>query len=353
MERTVRRSFSSFNTIVATAWGGLVKRFILPGVVGVVVLLSGFLPVPGATAELPHLRVGVLARGSVRWEMTILKKLGLDTKRQFVLDVVPYAGKTATEVALQGGAVDMIVDDWLWVARQRAQGIPLTAFPFSTTVGGVVVPKDSPIRELKDLIGKKIGLAGGPKDKSWLLLRAVYLQRYGSDIEENVETIAVAPPLASAQLERGNLDAIVQFWHFIARLMAKGESRRLVMVDAFMQELGLTETVPLLVYVFKDDFVRQHPQVVQSFINAVYEAKHQLKTHDEVWKDIEDLVKAPDAHTLDLIRQAWRQGVPTRWDAETFTNLERLFDIMRKIGGKQLVGADTIPEGTFLKDITF
>ena len=202
-------------------------------------------------------------------------------------------------------------------------------------------------------LGNKFGLAGGPKDKSWLLLRAAYLQRYGSDIEENVETIAVAPPLASAQLERGNLDAIVQFWHFIARLMAKGESRRLVMVDTFMKELGLTETVPLLVYVFKDDFVRQHPQVVQSFINAVYEAKHQLKTHDEVWKDIEDLVKAPDAHTLDLIRQAWRQGVPTRWEAETFTNLERLFDIMRKIGGKQLVGADTIPEGTFLKDITF
>jgi NitT/TauT family transport system substrate-binding protein len=285
--------------------------------------------------------------------MTIVKSLGLDAKRGFVLDVIPYAGKSATEIALRGGAVDAIVDDWFWVARQRVQGIPLSAFPFSKTVGGVVVQKDSPIQDLQDLAGKKIGVAGGPIDKSWLLLRAVYLRRYGRDLQDSAEVISASPPLASAQLERGELDAIVQFWHHIARLVAKGETRRLVMVDAFMKELGLSETVPLLTYVFQEDLVRKNPQMVQSFIKAVYEAKRHLKTQDKAWKELQNMVKAPDEHTLELIRDAWRQGVPTRWDAETFANIDRLFDIMLEIGGKDLLGTDKIPEGTFLKEISF
>ncbi len=336
------------------SWYRVATCSVLLGAVMVVALLSGFLPVRRANAEdSPHLRVGVLARGSANWELTVLKNLGLDSQHKFVLDVVPFAGKSATEVALQGGAVDVIVDDWFWVARQRAKGIGLQAFPFSKTVGGVVVKKDAPIQDLKDLAGKKIGLAGGPVDKSWLLLRAVYQKRHGTDIQDKTEAIGVSPPLATVQLEHGELDAIVQFWHYIARLASKGETRRLVMVDAFMKELGLSETVPLPVYVFKEEMVQSQPDLVQNFIKAVYAAKQHLKTNDAIWKEMQSTVKAPDDHTLHMIRDAWRQGVPTRWDEETFTNLQRLFDIMLKIGGKDLVGTDKIPEGTFLKDISF
>ncbi len=353
MQSDCRWGGISVSFTLAIAWRQVVKGVMLHAAVMLAILLCGLLPVRRATAEQPHLRIGILARGSANWEMTIVKKFGLDTKRGFVLDVVPFAGKSATEVALQGGAVDIIVDDWFWVARQRSKGILLRAFPFSTTVGGIVVPKDSSIQDLRDLEGKKIGLAGGPVDKSWLLLRAVYMQRYGRDPQKSVETIAVSPPMASLQMQRGELDAIVQFWHFIARLVAAGNTRRLVMVDALMQELGLSETVPLLVYVFKEDFVRDQLPIVQSFVKAVYEAKRYLQTRDEVWNEIRSLVRAPDEHTLKLIREAWRRGVPSRWDAQTFANMQRLFDVLRQIGGKKLVGADTIPAGTFLTEISF
>ena len=35
-----------------------------------------------------------------------------------------------------------------------------------------MVAADSPAQTLADLDGKKIGIAGGPVDKSWLILRA-------------------------------------------------------------------------------------------------------------------------------------------------------------------------------------
>ena len=40
-------------------------------------------------------------------------------------------------------------------------------------VGGVMVRPDSGVYTLADLRGKRLGVAGGPLDKSWLLLRGL------------------------------------------------------------------------------------------------------------------------------------------------------------------------------------
>ncbi len=45
-----------------------------------------------------------------------------------------------------------------------------------------MVPKDSTAQTLGDIKGKKIGIAGGPVDKSWLILRAYAKQQYGIDL---------------------------------------------------------------------------------------------------------------------------------------------------------------------------
>ena len=47
---------------------------------------------------------------------------GLDRANGFVLKTVDFAGKDGADVALQGGAVDIIMTDWLWVAKRRADG---------------------------------------------------------------------------------------------------------------------------------------------------------------------------------------------------------------------------------------
>ena len=82
----------------------------------------------------------------------------------------------AGKIALKGGAADVIVSDWLWVARERSLGDNLMFYPYSTALGAVMVAADAPTRSLGDLKGKKLGVAGGPLDKSWLLLRASALR---------------------------------------------------------------------------------------------------------------------------------------------------------------------------------
>ncbi|MEZ5453670.1 MAG: hypothetical protein R3E93_12775 [Thiothrix sp.] len=98
-------------------------RYCLPLIVFLSVLL------PGTVSALEKVRVGVLEFGTVNWEMDTLKYHKLDEQNGIELEIMPLASADASTVALQGGAVDIIVSDWVWVARQRATGQDYTLFP--------------------------------------------------------------------------------------------------------------------------------------------------------------------------------------------------------------------------------
>jgi len=135
-----------------------------------------------AVADTPVVRVGVLKFGTVNWELKAMQHHGLDKANGFELEIVPFAGGDATRIALMGGSVDVVVSDWLWVSRQRSEGRQLTFVPYSSSVGAIMVPGDSDIQSLNDLRGKNIGVAGGPLDKSWLLLQGMARQEHDFDL---------------------------------------------------------------------------------------------------------------------------------------------------------------------------
>ena len=127
-------------------------------------------------------RVGVLQFGTVMWELDVVQANKLAQKRGLNLKIVPLASGDASTVALQGGAVDVIVSDWIWVTRQRAEGLNYSFAPYSNAVGSVMVKGDGGIRNVADLKGKAMGISGGPFDKTWLLLRAYASKKYGMDL---------------------------------------------------------------------------------------------------------------------------------------------------------------------------
>ena len=98
-------------------------------------MLSTPLISQGFAADRPAVRVGVLKFGTVNWELDTIKTHKLDEAEGIDLQIVDLASNQATQVALQGGAVDMIVTDWLWVSRQRADGADFTFAPYSTSAG--------------------------------------------------------------------------------------------------------------------------------------------------------------------------------------------------------------------------
>ena len=113
-----------------------------------------------AWADLPKVNISVLKFGTVNWELDTIKRLELDAQNGFEMEVNGVAGGAAAKVAFQAGETDVIVTDWLWVARQRAQGKDYRFIPYSKAVGSLIVKNDSPIMTLEDLKGSKVGIAG-------------------------------------------------------------------------------------------------------------------------------------------------------------------------------------------------
>ena len=136
--------------------------------------LASFALVQAAQAA-NKVKIGVLKFGTVSWVLDTIQANGLDKAEGIELDIVPLASTQATTVGLQGGSLDIIATDWLWVSRERTNGADFTFVPFTTALGAIMVPPNSPIKTLADLKGKTLGVAGGPLDKSWLLIVAYAL----------------------------------------------------------------------------------------------------------------------------------------------------------------------------------
>ena len=309
-------------------------------------LLGCFFVVATTADAAQQVRVGVLQFGTVNWEMAVIERRGLDRKHDVDLQIVPLSSKNAVSVALQGDAVDVIVSDWLWVNRQRAAGRDYRFFPYSLTVGGLYVRPDAEIKSLADLTGGQLGIAGGPVDKSWLLLQA-YARTLDIDLARDVEPAFAAPPLLNRLMLNGDLPAVLNFWHYGARLEAAG-MRPLIDVQAILEGLGISEPVPMLGWVFSEAWAKRNPQAIRGFLSASYEAKQLLGQDDDEWQAIRALTKAEDDATLLLLRNGYRRGIPGGLSANGEGVAAKVFDILAREGGTRLVGdARSLLPGTF------
>lgn len=307
----------------------------------------------GAAAEATTIRIGVLKFGTVNWELNVIQHRGLDKAEGIELEVVEFASKQATTVALQGGAVDMIVTDWIWVSRQRGEGADYTFVPYSTMVGALVVPIGSPVTSLAELRDRRLGIAGGPVDKSWLLLRALARKRHGIDLDGEVEKVFGAPPLLNEQIKAGRIDAVITFWPYAVRLEAQG-MRRLIGVNEAMRDLGIESRLPLLGYVFREGWGNAQRDRVLAFVRASRKAREILRQSDAEWERLKPLTKAEDQATLVALREAFRAGIPEEWGEPERRDARRMFDILRELGGDRLVGGTReLQAGTFWPGVNF
>src|SRR5450432_3256302 len=131
-------------------------------------LVAGLCIVTAATAA-DRIRIAAQKTGTLAWELEIIKAHGLDKQADLDIQVVELASTEAGKIALRSGSADVIVSDWLWVARERSLGAKLVYYPYSSTLGAVMAPATSGIAGIADLKGKKLAIAGGPLDKSWLM----------------------------------------------------------------------------------------------------------------------------------------------------------------------------------------
>ncbi|WP_411889171.1 ABC transporter substrate-binding protein [Yoonia sp. SDW83-1] len=300
-----------------------------------------------ALADTPTLRAAVLEFGTVNWELNTIKHHEFDTANGFNLEVQGMAGGAAAKVAFQGGEADVIVSDWLWVARQRAAGKDFVFIPYSKAVGGFMVPGDSPAQDLTDLAGMKIGIAGGPLDKSWLILRAYAEKNHDMDLVTETEQVFGAPPLIFGAATSGEVGAAINFWHFAAKMEAAG-MRTLIDVSDASADLGLDPETPLLGYVVRGEMVRDNPDLINGLASASRAAKDLLATDDAEWARLRPNMNAKTDAQFAALVAGFRAGIPAPGPIDEAA-AGRMLELMYELGGEELLGqATALPDGTFL-----
>jgi len=312
--------------------------------VGLWLTLTGAGP---AFADLPEVRVGVLSFGSVDWELDVVRRNKLDESHGFRLTTLRLADKDAASLALLSGSVDLIVTDWFWVSHQRWKGGDPTFVAHSLAVGGVMVPPGSEIADIGDLPGKKLGIGGGPTDKSWVLLRAYAMKTAKIDLAKAVDANFGAPPLLNRLALDRKLDAVANFWQFNARLKVAG-FHEILPITGILPALGIERPPPLLGWVFHDSWATAHPELIRNFLDASFEAKQRLLTSDAEWDALRPLMDAPEDALFQELRQSYRRGIPKGWSAADADAAQQAFKVMVDAVGPAIAGGDSsLAPGTF------
>jgi NitT/TauT family transport system substrate-binding protein len=310
----------------------------------VVAVALVFAAVPSLAAD--TLRVGLQKTGTFAWQLDVIKRHGLATAANLDLKLTEMSSADAGKLALNAGSVDVAVVDWLWVARERALGTRLQFYPYSTAIGAIMTRQDASLRSLADLKGKTLSIAGGPLDKSWLIVQAAAIRR-GLNLKRDVTLQYGAPPLMFQKTLQGESQANLNYWNFCARLEARGY-RRLYDVREAQTELGLKEPLALTGYVFSEKFAASHKDAIERFLTVVQKANDILLQSDAEWEALRPLMQAEDQATFLAYRDRTREGVPRRTIPAEEADARMLFRTLADIAGPALLGSvKEIPAGMY------
>ena len=309
-------------------------------------LLCGLLAGQARAAD--RLRIAVQRTGTLAWEMSVIRAQGLDKEADLDLQSVDVASVDAAIIALRSGAVDIIVTDWLWVSRERSLGANFVFYPYSSAIGAVVANPAKGVTNLRDLIGRKLAVAGGPLDKSWLLLQA-WARRTGLDLRRATNVVYGAPPLLAEKAAQGEVDAALEYWNYCADLEARGFTR-VVDIAEVEKALGATGPVAAIGYVFDGTFAGANSAALSRFFAAARRAKQLIATSPEAWQIVAKQLPSKSPEALAVYQKYYARGIPGRTIAEEEADARRLFKVLAEIGGSELVGsADALDPGTYYK----
>ncbi|HEX7005493.1 MAG TPA: ABC transporter substrate-binding protein [Trueperaceae bacterium] len=307
----------------------------LKQVTAVAILLLGF----SLAQQQRVLNVGMEAVGTFSWINFAMQHYGFDEELDFDIQTTTYGTKQAKQLALQAGETDLVVDDITGVAVWHDQGLEVKAiYPYSLATGGIVVRADSDIRTIEDLRGRTIA-ATDLGDKSLLILRSLAVSRFGFDPQQDAEVVAAAPPLMSELLRRGEIDAAIPPWHFVARMVGSGEFREIASAVDMLDQLGVSADLPILVVAARTSV---DPQLLTDYLAAMNKTIERMRSDPQIFQMIldQELYSLPDESVFPQVIQRWEEGVPQRWDQEVIDGIVALIDDMVDLAGPEVVGVE-------------
>ena len=248
-------------------------------------------------AQADTLRIGYQKYGT----LVLLKARGSLEKRLAAQGVqvqwTEFPGGPQLLEGLNVGSIDFGVTGETPPVFAQAAGADLLYVahePPAPSSEAILVPKDSPIKSVADLKGKKVVLNKG-SNVHYLLVRA--LQDAGLKYTD-IQTVYLPPADARAAFERGSVDAWVIWDPYQAAAEQQLQARTL------RDGTGLVDNNQF--YLATKPYAQQHPQVIATLVDEVRAVGEWSKSNPEqVTKEVSPLLGLPADITLTSVK---RQG---------------------------------------------
>lgn len=232
---------------------------------------------------------------------------------------------------LNSNSIDFASTAGLAAVLSRANGSPIKTVYIQSQPEwtALVVPANSPIKNLKDLKGKKIAATKGT-DPFLFTLQA--LDTVGLN-KRDVQLVHLQHPDGKTALERGQVDA----WAGLDPLMASAQIQS--GAKLLYRNVGFNSYSVLSV---KDEFSKQSPEAIEAVIKAYEQARKWAKANpDKVAALLAREAKLPLAVAqLQLSRTNFEQNIPSATQTQAL-----------KRSGKILTEEDLVRKGTDVNQV--
>lgn len=207
-----------------------------------------------------------------KWEPTFYlpvfaaEEKGIWKENGLEVEWVPFAGGSAMYQGLAAASVNMGSAGSTTHLLAASGGVPavIVATLVTKMEWPLFVRPDSPMKEPKDLKGKKIGVgrfAASPHIYGRVAMKALGLEK---DVRF-VQTGGMMEELAA--LSTGSVDAVIDSLGAVAGLLAKGEVRRLMSVSEYLPKDWVDQVVGA-----RKDFLKSKADTAKRVLKALFQA---------------------------------------------------------------------------------
>jgi NitT/TauT family transport system substrate-binding protein len=254
--------------------------------------------------------------------MYVAKERGLFEKYGLNVDLERVKSGTEAIAFLTQGSVDVggiAIVTSLWNGWHKGLDIRIVApgalepMENSPTKLLVSVKDEATVKDVADLKGKRVAVAGGPGSGGEYLL-AKALERGGLTIRD-IEPMNVANPDMPMAMENGSVDAAIAGSPFADQMITAGSAKELAG--------DLTPGLMTVAFVGSAKFVNDRPEAAQRFVLALTEAARMMQGADYLSpENIEAYLTWTNS-----TEEALRKGSPVVYDPDMKIPVEGLKDI--------------------------
>jgi NitT/TauT family transport system substrate-binding protein len=305
-------------------------------------------PAPAAPPPRPvSVRWSSIVNASQSYIPALIQEQGIGQKYGVDVQLQPLANVGQQWTSMRAGEADVSSGSSLDLLRQRQQGLPARAIvTWSQFSMPIVALADKPYTRFSDLRGQRVGT---PSDTllDWQIVRAAGLRAEGFDVGKDAQPQNAATGLINGLLEKGDLDAAMQFTDFTMGPLHTGKFKEITSVPKQMAAAGFDPQAFYLTYNLGDDWRQKNPDAAPRLVAAILDAMDLLQKDDSVWPALAKRSGMEDPALLPAFVQMQRQALQVAYGPEKIQSTQAILDALNETVGQAAVAVTRVDPAAF------